>query len=526
MKNTGAYYTPEKLACFIYSHIKNNYSQKTSVSILEPSCGDGVFLKAIDKSTKSKKIFIDAIEISSDALDKAKEITFQNRNLKTRFLHSDFLHKTIRKKYNLVIGNPPYISKKRLTEEQKNRCQEIHKKAGLQNKCSPNIWTSFVIKSSELLAENGIIAFVLPTELLQVKYADEIQKYLYRNFQRIEIVTFKELIFDGVGQDTVILLAYKTAKKKGLYFADTKNLDTLNKNLGFKHNNKIIEENLKWTAGILTESEISLLIKSIKQLQPISHYSSSSPGIVTAANDYFIIDEKTINKYCLCKSVLPIIRKGQYVNKWVEIDSKLFDELIAEKHPCHLVNIGEKLPQEHSKLTRKYIELGEEENIHERYKCQHRDPWYKIPSIWTSEAFFFKRTHYVPKLVKNSAKVYVTDSAYRIRVNEDFCVNGIIYSFYNSLTLTFCELYGRFYGGGVLELTPNEFMNLPLPYSKITKKDFNRFVKAMNESDGSVESCISNNDQTILKEQHGHDDDFIRTIQDIRTKLQKRRMRN
>jgi adenine-specific DNA-methyltransferase len=526
MKNTGSYYTPEKLAYFIYSHIKIHYNHKSSVSILEPSCGDGVFLKIIDKLTRSRELFIDAIEISSDALNKAKEIVFQNENLKTRFLNCDFLHKTIKKKYDLIIGNPPYISKKRLTKKQKNRCRQIHKKAGLREKCPPNIWTSFVLKSSELLAKNGILAFVLPAELLQVKYADEIQKYLYENFQKIEIITFKELLFDGIGQDTVILIAYKTSRTKGLFFADTKNLDTLTKGLSFGKNDLIMEEGLKWTAGILAEAEINLLIQSIKQLKPISHYSSSCPGVVTAANDYFIIDEQTIKKYRLDKYVLPIIRKGQYVRKWAEIDSDLFDEMIIKKYPCYLVNLGEKTSQEHSRLVSEYIELGEGRNIHERYKCRLRDPWYKIPSIWTSEAFFFKRTHHVPKLVKNSANVYVTDSAYRICVNENCCVNSMVYSFYNSLTLTFCELYGRFYGGGVLELTPNEFMNIPLPYLQISKKDFNCFVKVMNKNGKSVENCISNNDQTILKKQYGHDADSIATIQKIRAKLHKRRIRD
>lgn len=40
-------------------------------------------------------------------------------------------------------------------------------------------------------------------------------------------------------------------------------------------------------------------------------------------------------------------------------------------------------------------------------------------------------------------------------MKEEFEINSFIYLFYNSLTLIFAELEGRYYGG-VLELIPSE----------------------------------------------------------------------
>ncbi len=43
--------------------------------------------------------------------------------------------------------------------------------------------------------------------------------------------------------------------------------------------------------------------------------------------------------------------------------------------------------------------------------------------------------------------------------------------------MCFAELFGRYYGGGVLELIPSEFKRLPLPYTSISLQEFESFKK-------------------------------------------------
>ena len=62
-------------------------------------------------------------------------------------------------------------------------------------------------------------------------------------------------------------------------------------------------------------------------------------------------------------------------------------------------------------------------------------------------------------------------------------MRGICYSFYNSLTLLMSEIEGRFYGGGVLELTPSEFRRLPIYYTEPTDAEFAAFCHAEIWSD-------------------------------------------
>jgi adenine-specific DNA-methyltransferase len=156
-----------------------------------------------------------------------------------------------------------------------------------------------------------------------------------------------------------------------------------------------------------------------------------------------------------------------------------------------------------------------------------RDKWYEVPNVGKApEAFFFKRCNEYPKLIKNNADVLVTDSAYKIEMNDGYEINNLIFSFYNSLTLTFAELNGRFYGGGVLELTPNEFKKIPIPFIDIKTKDFNSFVIDFKKKN-SIKDICKRNDELILKSiDKDLDSDTIQKIYSIREKLHLRRTKS
>ena len=165
--------------------------------------------------------------------------------------------------------------------------------------------------------------------------------------------------------------------------------------------------------------------------------------------------------------------------------------------------------------------------IHKRYKTSIRNKWYEIPNIGKpAEAFFFKRCNQYPKLIRNSANVLATDSAYTITMKEGFEIESLIFSFYNSLTLAFAELHGRYYGGGVLELTPNEFKELPVPYLNVTNDRFNTYITAFKNK-ASIKEICETNDKLILKSvDKDLDDDSITKLYNIREKLYLRRIKS
>jgi len=517
-KHTGSYYTPDYLAGFISKRVLSCFEGRQRISILEPSVGDGSFIAELDKSNLA--INVTAIDINEKELKFAKSKWNGN---KSTFICSDFLKYNTEKKYNAIIGNPPYVRKSLLKEEQIEIAKRIHEEEGLSEVSVKNIWTTFLIKANKLLTSTGILAFVLPSELLQVKFAEEIREYLKNQFQRIEIFTFNDLMFECKGQDTIVLFAFKKHSQKGEYFTNIISKDVLeNENFELNNNDLLVESKVKWTHHFLSNDEITSLNRLKESLLKVDDYCESKPGIVTAANKFFIIDRQIEEKYNLSNYTKPIIQKGYYVNGSVEFNKDDFTYL-ESRYPSRLLQLNNNDIIDDD--VEKYLKTGIEQDIPERYKCKKRNNWYVIPNIANvPEAFFFKRSHHYPKILKNNTNALVTDSAYKVNIRDGFDLNSLIFSFYNSLTLAFSEIDGRYYGGGVLELTPNEFKNLPVPYLSISNHEFVEFVNRFKIKK-DINEVLHINDNLILKTVLSLSSSEITQIQNIRQKLISKRMR-
>ena len=130
-----------------------------------------------------------------------------------------------------------------------------------------------------------------------------------------------------------------------------------------------------------------------------------------------------------------------------------------------------------------------------------------------------------PRIIINDAQVQVTDSFYRIIMKEDFNIKDLAFSFYNSLTFILAELEGRYYGGGVLELTPNEFKNLAIPFCEgVSDIEFNQLEKMIEENE-SINDILMYTDDILLKKQLNLEDIELERLRNIYDVLIKRRLR-
>jgi adenine-specific DNA-methyltransferase len=255
----------------------------------------------------------------------------------------------------------------------------------------------------------------------------------------------------------------------------------------------------------------------------VSEYCDSKPGIVTAANDFFIISKEKEKRFNLSKYTKPIIQKGLFVNGSVVFDKTNLAQLDKKQLPTKFLHLTDETIVNED--LAKYLALGANREIPKRYKCLQRNNWYVVPNVSTvPSAFFFKRSHLYPKLLKNNSDAFVTDSAYKIEMKKEYDVNSFIYSFYNSLTLLFAEIEGRYYGGGVLELTPSEFKKIPIPYSSISEIEFKKFTTQF-ENKENIDDVLRENDYKILHSTLGLNLSDIRKVEEIRGKLIVKRMR-
>jgi adenine-specific DNA-methyltransferase len=532
-KRNGVYYTPKILSDFLVKHIHENYIYNNQISVLEPSCGDGRFIESISNSKLRDKIkSISLIDISRNELNKALIVAKSIGIQYIEELNIDFLEyqKQTQDKFSLIIGNPPYIKKTYLKDNQIALSQELYDNNGLKNNNVKNIWPSFLLSSLNLLSDDGVLCFVLPGEFLQVNYTEEIRNYLLTQFERIEIYAFNELVFDNTEQDIIVFLGIKKNKnghKKGISFYQVDKLSDLLIPEYIEKNSNVHRKTLdKWTNYILTDDELTFIDSISRSIPQVIEYCDKiEVGIVTAANDFFIVNKDEVHKfgldyYCEC-----ILRKGSQVNNSLVIDKEVINELDKKNEDIHLISIPAINKSELSSDLIKYIEVGEHNKINQRYKCKKRPYWYSVPSLWKSSAMFVKRTHIMPKIIINEANVCVTDSFYRINTLDEFDINNLAFSFHNSLTMVFAELKGRFYGGGVLELTPNEFKSLKVPYvKKISEQNFQK-LESLIQDDSQVANILDFTDPIILMDEMGFSKKDIQRLRLIHRNLVNRRLK-
>lgn len=312
-KEIGSYYTPQRLANFVANYCMSRIDED-SISILEPSVGDGVFIEAINASTQVNNfdtIELEVVERENEELIKAIEKN-DNGIIDLITNNQDYLafHTENKNRYSLIIGNPPYVKSNLLTEKQKKLALDIHLEQHLSNKRINNIWTAFLVSAISKLEDNGILAFVLPLELLQVKFTSEIRELLKQTFARLEIFMFDELQFQECkGQDTVLLIAFKEHQYEGTYYTTIGNLDDLENNrFILEQNITVSESDKKWTHHFITPEEYKFLENIKSDLKLVSETVDNKAGIVTAANDFFIVNEETLKKYRLKKYAKPIVQ--------------------------------------------------------------------------------------------------------------------------------------------------------------------------------------------------------------------------
>ncbi|HIP49431.1 MAG TPA: class I SAM-dependent methyltransferase [Lutibacter sp.] len=521
-KLRGGFYTPETIASFV---LKWAFNGNKKLDILEPSCGDGVFLEEIQKGNY-KYNSVTAIEFDEIEAIKSKKIGLD----KSKIINSDFHDFCIntKQKFDLIIGNPPYIRYQYFDREQQKFASEIFGKANLKYSKLTNAWVSFVIGSSLLLKEEGKIGFVLPAEILQVSYAQPLREFLGQFYNKINIVSFEKLVFPDIQQEVVLLLCEKNKTNthliEHLELRDAEELKKLDVSKLKSPKKKIDFKSNKWTFYFLDQKEIDFLerLQTKKIIPQLGDYAKVEVGITTGSNPFFTVPLSTVQFYNLEKYAKPLVGRS------VQVPSAIFTEKDWEKNRdsearTHFLSFPKMKDLNGSLGARDYIASGEEAEINKGYKCRIREEWQIVPSQRISDALFIRRNHKYPKLIINEAKAYTTDTMHRVTVKENAEIKALTASYYNSLSFAFSEICGRSHGGGVLELMPNEAERILLPYHD-NNAELLPVINKMIREEKDISKLLKITNEKILKENFGLTDSEIELADNIWKKLSKRRL--
>jgi adenine-specific DNA-methyltransferase len=176
VEDLGQVFTPNNIVDDMVSMIKNGSR------ILEPSCGDGAFLEGLN------------------SYENVIGIEFDEEHCPSKALNIDFFDYSLDEKFDTIIGNPPYVSGKKIVKE---TVDKISSKLITHGKS--NLYLYFIEKCINHLTENGEIIFITPREFIKNTSSSKLNSFLYEQGTITHWYEFgDEVIFKGYSPSVVI----------------------------------------------------------------------------------------------------------------------------------------------------------------------------------------------------------------------------------------------------------------------------------------------------------------------------------
>lgn len=195
-KEMGQYFTPQPIIEEILSNLPDDVLESSDLDILDPSSGTGEFLRYADGVFKDANL--EGWELDEELVEVSREILGDSAVIR----NVNSLHHEPDRKYDLIIGNPPYYEIK--------LDDEIRERYGRVIYGRTNIYNLFIYKSLELLRDGGHLAFVNPPSMNNGAYFKELRDYIIENCS-IEYMSVHEdsEIFEDASQSVMYIVIKK-----------------------------------------------------------------------------------------------------------------------------------------------------------------------------------------------------------------------------------------------------------------------------------------------------------------------------
>ena len=498
-KEKGTVYTPEPISSYMIENtiraeqiIDNPY-----IKIVDPSCGTGNILICCFKLLRN--LYVDNLNIINeknrlnlnlqcidnhiisqnlygfDIDDIATKILIidlydlSKGSICSNVFNVDFLLYENKQKYDIFIGNPPYVGKKYIdkayAEHLKVRYSEVYSDKGDLSYC-------FFKKALEDLNNGGKLTFITSRYFLESPSGGDLRKVLKDLCTIDKIIDFYGVRpFKNIGIDPVILFI-TNYKNQNSEIQIMKPITVKGKNKSEFYNSIFLKSGNKYNSFLINKDKLSdkgwilidekqrNIINKIEQkcFTHLSNICNSYQGVITGCDKAFVLSNDIALRENIEVNLIKPWIKSSYIEKNSvsrEDSYIIYSDLIhnPEEYPNAIAHIGAKVEK---LLKRRECERG----IRKWYELQ----WGRDQNIFEAEkiVFPFKASSNRFALDKGS---YFSADVYALKLKEDvpFTYEFLLYLLNSKIYEFYFKTFAKKLGEEAYEYYPNNLMKLCIP---------------------------------------------------------------
>lgn len=471
-KVLGAFYTADPVAKFLVHWA----IRKPDDTVLDPSCGEGVFLQAAAEHIRdlgNLRPQIWGVDVDPVALRGSRL-----RSPESHLLEGNFF--SVRPgdipRVTTIVGNPPFIRYQTFNGKQRADALRCALDAGVElpNLCSS--WAPFIVHAATFLRQGGRLGMVAPAELIHAQYAREVLRFLLRQFGRITVRMFQKKMFQDLSEDTILLLCENFGEPCG-WFSISPAACIQDARSDEKHTVPVDIEAIRCGRHRLTRYLLPAKARHLyegmaseKCVVRLGDAADVGIGYVTGCNSYFHLTTSEAKAWRVPSRYLApaVLSLGDFHGTIFRRSD--WEQLRELGRKTHLLSIPASKTEELPAGLAGYIVHGKERRVAEHFKCRVRDTWYSVPHVRVGDAFLSYMSGSSPKLVRNGSGFVAPNTLHIVRFASGRQWKPFVTGWYSSLTRLSCEIEGHPLGGGMLKLEPSEAERVlvALPYPKDT----------------------------------------------------------
>lgn len=433
--------------------------------LLDPGCGSGALLIAAARRRGRGKAKLLGIERDPLALRMAE----LNRTLREiegcEVRLGDFLLDPLQARSDAIICNPPYSRHHEIPPAEKAAIHDgFERRLGLRLSRLAALHVLFLIRALEVCEDGGCLAFITPSDWLDVSYGSKVKRFLLEqaHVEGVVLLEAEHLFFDGVLTTAGIWLI-----RKGRQAGARTRIVRLGRDLpqpeavlaalrgagGIPIKEIPLGEHPKWSRPTMRRRR-GARIRDVARIRR---------GIATGCNRFFVLSEERRRELGIPRSQLRACVISPRLLSASELRQEDL-ETLPEDVPRWALDCRDPAEEERDSPLGAYLRWGKQElRAHAGYLAQRRSPWFALerrgdcPILFT----YFNRAR--PRFVRNYARAIPLNTWLIVEPAEGIDPDTLFAVLSNPSVTGQFEQAARVYGGGLWKLEPSELGEISLP---------------------------------------------------------------